>query len=111
MSKVDWPLIAALLIEYAGERDGTNAWRALPQAVRGEVEQAVSRLPAGYDEWALLAFAQEHDFSRSQPDEDRGICRCGALIEELDDGNGFTYWAHVKRMRMEFDHAAIPATG
>lgn len=35
-------------------------------------------------------------------------CQCGALIEEVDSGNGFTYWAHVKRMRIEFDHAAVP---
>jgi hypothetical protein len=37
-------------------------------------------------------------------------CECGALIEEIDSGNGFTYWAHVKRMRLPYDHAAVPAT-
>ena len=37
-------------------------------------------------------------------------CECGALIEEIDLG-GATYWAHVKRMRIEYDHAAVPAKG
>lgn len=35
-------------------------------------------------------------------------CECGALIEEIDNGDGFSYWAHVKRMRIAYDHAAVP---
>ncbi len=37
-------------------------------------------------------------------------CVCGALIEEIVtfDGQNFTYWAHVKRRRLPFDHAAVP---
>ena len=40
---------------------------------------------------------------------DARTCECGALIEEIDLGNSVTYWAHVKRMRMEYDHSAVPA--
>lgn len=40
---------------------------------------------------------------------DAGTCECGGLIEEIDLGNGVTYWAHVKRMRIEYDHSAVPA--
>lgn len=37
-------------------------------------------------------------------------CTCGALIEEIVtcDVQNFTYWAHVKRRRFAFDHAAVP---
>lgn len=35
-------------------------------------------------------------------------CECGALIEDIDI-EGFFFWAHVKRTRFEFDHAAVPA--
>lgn len=38
---------------------------------------------------------------------DAKTCECGALIECLD-GGGYTYWVHVKRMRVEYDHAAVP---
>lgn len=39
---------------------------------------------------------------------DATTCECGALIEEIDQG-GDTYWAHVKRMRIHYDHAAVPS--
>ncbi len=37
-------------------------------------------------------------------------CVCGALIEEIVtfDAHNFSYWAHVKRRRLPFDHAAVP---
>jgi hypothetical protein len=35
-------------------------------------------------------------------------CECGALIECLD-GGGYTYWVHVKRSRIYWLHAAVPA--
>lgn len=37
-------------------------------------------------------------------------CVCGALIEEIVtvDAHNFSYWAHVKRRRIDFDHAAVP---
>jgi hypothetical protein len=37
-------------------------------------------------------------------------CMCGALIEEIVtcDAQNFSYWAHVKRRRLAFDHAAVP---
>lgn len=40
--------------------------------------------------------------------EDATTCVCGALVEEIDSGNGHRYWLHVKRMRIEYDHAAVP---
>jgi hypothetical protein len=36
------------------------------------------------------------------------VCECRALIEEIDSGDGYRYWAHVKRMRIAYDHAAVP---
>jgi hypothetical protein len=39
---------------------------------------------------------------------DAKTCECAALIEEIDSGDGYTYWAHVKRMRIRYDHAAVP---
>lgn len=41
--------------------------------------------------------------------KDIQICWCNALVEQLDGGNGFFYWVHVDRGRVERDHAAIPA--
>ncbi len=38
---------------------------------------------------------------------DAKTCECGALVECLD-GGGYSYWVHVKRMRIEYDHAAVP---
>jgi hypothetical protein len=35
-------------------------------------------------------------------------CECGDEIEEIDGGNGYTYWAHVRVGRVEFDHSAVP---
>jgi hypothetical protein len=32
---------------------------------------------------------------------------CGALIEQVDSG-GYTVWAHVKRMSVDYDHPAVP---
>lgn len=42
--------------------------------------------------------------------EDATTCVCGALVEELDSGNGHLHWSHVKRMRIEYDHAAVPVS-
>jgi hypothetical protein len=39
---------------------------------------------------------------------DAKTCECGALIEEIDGGNSYTYWAHVKAGRIQYDHAAVP---
>lgn len=36
------------------------------------------------------------------------VCECGALIEEIDGGNSYTYWTHVKAGHIEYDHAAVP---
>jgi hypothetical protein len=41
-------------------------------------------------------------------------CVCGGLIEEIQEvdspvgGPRYTFWAHVKRMRIDFDHSAVP---
>lgn len=35
-------------------------------------------------------------------------CECGAPIEELDGGNSYTYWVHLKRGDVEYDHSAVP---
>jgi hypothetical protein len=37
------------------------------------------------------------------------FCVCGDPIEEIDSGNGYTYWAHVKISRIEYDHSAVPS--
>jgi hypothetical protein len=34
-------------------------------------------------------------------------CQCGALIEEIAVAE-YRFWAHVKRRRIDFDHAAVP---
>lgn len=39
---------------------------------------------------------------------DADTCECGAAIECLD-GGGYSYWVHVKRMTVDYDHAAVPA--
>jgi hypothetical protein len=39
---------------------------------------------------------------------DARTCVCGALAEQVDSGEGPAYWAHVKRMRIAYDHAAVP---
>lgn len=39
---------------------------------------------------------------------DAKTCECGALIEDIDSGDGYRYWVHVKRMRIAYDHAAVP---
>lgn len=41
------------------------------------------------------------------PDTDP-VCLCGAPVEEVDSGNGYTYWAHVQRLTRNYRHAAIP---
>lgn len=40
---------------------------------------------------------------------DARVCHCNALIEEINSGDGYTYWAHVKRIRIHYDHAAVPS--
>ncbi len=36
-------------------------------------------------------------------------CECGALIELVRFGpQPWMYWGHVKRMRIDYDHAAVP---
>lgn len=60
--------------------------------------------------------SEEHPVSIYTPDPDpiaerytgARTCECGALIEEIDGGNSYTYWAHVKSGRIQYDHAAVP---
>lgn len=49
----------------------------------------------------------EHDVDMNARYGAAKVCECGALVECLD-GAGYSYWLHVKRTRIDYDHAAVP---
>jgi hypothetical protein len=58
IKEAEWAEIVALVAVYAGLRDGTNAWQAVPQAAREAVEAAAKRLPRFATDAHAVAYAE-----------------------------------------------------